>query len=339
MYKLYSAGKTTWRSRDRRQYDSQSGSPELTDLIAKEARFLWTDRKRPSSEEKDRTSYGIDILPNEIRTNNGQRPKPVSGPGKDKNVNQETYNKIVEKVSKHVVPRKTSEDVFAERRRHLHDVCSQDPEAQQGGVKGIFKHQKSGVIYCFVPKAGCTFWKRVFHVVNQVILVLGFYVVNHIILVLGLYVVNHIILVLGLYVVNQVVLVLVLYVVNHIILVLGLYVVNHVILVLVLYVVNQVILVLGLYVVNHVILVLGLYVVNQVILVLVLHVVNQVILVLGLYVVNQVILVLGLYVVNHVILVLGLFVVNQVILVLGLDVVNHVILVLGLYVVDHVILL
>ena len=196
MYKLYSAGKTTWRSRDRRQYDSQSGSPELTDLIAKEARFLWTDRKRPSSEEKDRTSYGIDILPNEIRTNNGQRPKPVSGPGKDKNVNQETYNKIGEKVSKDDGPRKTSEDVFAERRRRLHDVCSNDPEAQQGGVKGIFKHQKSGVIYCFVPKAGCTFWKRVFHVVNQVILLLGIPQCTPRNTTVGVNVVNHIILLL-----------------------------------------------------------------------------------------------------------------------------------------------
>ena len=64
--------------------------------------------------------------------------------------------------------RKTSEAVFAERRRHLSEVCKKDPYAQIGEVNGIFKHQASGVIYCFVPKAGCTFWKRVFYVVNQV---------------------------------------------------------------------------------------------------------------------------------------------------------------------------
>ncbi|KAK3769686.1 hypothetical protein RRG08_004937 [Elysia crispata] len=63
--------------------------------------------------------------------------------------------------------RKTSEAVFAERRRHLSEVCKKDPYAQIGEVNGIFKHQASGVIYCFVPKAGCTFWKRVFYVVNQ----------------------------------------------------------------------------------------------------------------------------------------------------------------------------
>ncbi|KAK3735517.1 hypothetical protein RRG08_007136 [Elysia crispata] len=62
---------------------------------------------------------------------------------------------------------RTPEAVFVERRRRLSDICMNDPEAQAGGVERIFTHQSSGVIYCFVPKAGCTFWKRMFLALNR----------------------------------------------------------------------------------------------------------------------------------------------------------------------------
>lgn len=62
---------------------------------------------------------------------------------------------------------RTPESVFAERRRRVLDICANDPGANYGRVKDIYTHRSSGVIYCTAVKAGCTFWKRVFYVVNK----------------------------------------------------------------------------------------------------------------------------------------------------------------------------
>ncbi|XP_070182314.1 carbohydrate sulfotransferase 8-like [Littorina saxatilis] len=50
-----------------------------------------------------------------------------------------------------------------ERARRADEVCRQDHAGnKQGRVTGLFTHEASRVAYCFLPKAGCTFWIRVF---------------------------------------------------------------------------------------------------------------------------------------------------------------------------------
>ncbi|XP_038060769.1 carbohydrate sulfotransferase 11-like [Patiria miniata] len=63
--------------------------------------------------------------------------------------------------------------VQSERRRHLREVCSNHPELSQGSINAItlrnlFVQHKSKIIFCAVPKNGCSNWKRVAMVLGGV---------------------------------------------------------------------------------------------------------------------------------------------------------------------------
>ncbi|GFR94090.1 carbohydrate sulfotransferase [Elysia marginata] len=60
----------------------------------------------------------------------------------------------------------TSPEVFSSRRRRYETVC-ENMQDIPGQVQSVYVHETTGVIYCHVPKAGCTFWKRVFNFVNN----------------------------------------------------------------------------------------------------------------------------------------------------------------------------
>ena len=55
----------------------------------------------------------------------------------------------------------TTEAEFHVRRQRIKDVCWENPTLR-GDVREVFKNKQAGILYCVVPKAGCTFWKRIF---------------------------------------------------------------------------------------------------------------------------------------------------------------------------------
>ncbi|KAK0055507.1 carbohydrate sulfotransferase 8 [Biomphalaria pfeifferi] len=59
---------------------------------------------------------------------------------------------------------KTPYRVFQTRKRRIDKVCASTKV--RGKVRGVYTH-KYGVLYCSVPKAGCTFWKSVFYTANR----------------------------------------------------------------------------------------------------------------------------------------------------------------------------
>lgn len=58
----------------------------------------------------------------------------------------------------------TSREEFQKRRRRVNYVCAHSQVI--GNVKNFMTDKQAGVFYCIVPKAGCTFWKRIFTALN-----------------------------------------------------------------------------------------------------------------------------------------------------------------------------
>ena len=54
----------------------------------------------------------------------------------------------------------TSEAEFAVRRRRYQSACAKYDIP--GDIGGVFTAPKSDLLYCFIPKTGCTFWKLFF---------------------------------------------------------------------------------------------------------------------------------------------------------------------------------
>ncbi|GFN87374.1 carbohydrate sulfotransferase [Plakobranchus ocellatus] len=61
----------------------------------------------------------------------------------------------------------TSPEEFASRRARYQNVCRKYPLLRLGHLGKVLVHKKRRVIYCYVPKAGCTFWKRAFKFANN----------------------------------------------------------------------------------------------------------------------------------------------------------------------------
>lgn len=57
----------------------------------------------------------------------------------------------------------TSAAEFLQRRRSVRNACSRKNNLDGlGQVESVLTDDKSGLVYCLVPKAGCTYWKRLF---------------------------------------------------------------------------------------------------------------------------------------------------------------------------------
>jgi len=59
----------------------------------------------------------------------------------------------------------TSDEEFASRKAHMDEICKRGEV--KGGVSGVLPFSKAKVLYCFVPKGGCTFWKTMFILETQ----------------------------------------------------------------------------------------------------------------------------------------------------------------------------
>ncbi|KAK6195290.1 hypothetical protein SNE40_000751 [Patella caerulea] len=55
------------------------------------------------------------------------------------------------------------EHIFSTRRKRIRDACLLD---NRGRVQGLMIYKAANLSYCVVPKAGCTFWKRIFRFLN-----------------------------------------------------------------------------------------------------------------------------------------------------------------------------
>ncbi|XP_038051884.1 carbohydrate sulfotransferase 11-like [Patiria miniata] len=63
------------------------------------------------------------------------------------------------------------EAIQMERRSHLDQACSKHAKLSQGSLnmetlRHIYVHEKHKILYCFVPKVGCSNWKRVLMVLS-----------------------------------------------------------------------------------------------------------------------------------------------------------------------------
>ncbi|XP_033728685.1 carbohydrate sulfotransferase 11-like [Pecten maximus] len=65
-------------------------------------------------------------------------------------------------------------DSFEDRRNHLRKTCDSMPKFRQNGTllslkrKYLLYDSKHDFVFCMVQKIGCTFWRRVFHLLTQV---------------------------------------------------------------------------------------------------------------------------------------------------------------------------
>ncbi|XP_059158196.1 carbohydrate sulfotransferase 12-like [Physella acuta] len=62
----------------------------------------------------------------------------------------------------------TSGPEFLQRRRSVRDACARRNNWEGlGRVGSVLTDDRSGLVYCLVPKAGCTYWKRLFESLHR----------------------------------------------------------------------------------------------------------------------------------------------------------------------------